>query len=50
MPQNFFPQLLPNDLHLREKDVGPTFISRFITGEESWTYGYDPETKQQFLK
>jgi hypothetical protein len=25
----------------------PTFISRIITGDGSWIYGYDPETKQQ---
>ena len=25
----------------------PSFISKFITGDESWVYGYDPETKQQ---
>jgi histone-lysine N-methyltransferase SETMAR len=24
-----------------------TFLSRVITGDESWTYGYDPETRQQ---
>jgi len=24
-----------------------TFLSRVITGDESWDYGYDPETKQQ---
>jgi histone-lysine N-methyltransferase SETMAR len=24
-----------------------TFLSRVITGDESWTYSYDPETKQQ---
>ena len=24
-----------------------SFLSRFITGDESWVYGYDPETKQQ---
>jgi hypothetical protein len=24
-----------------------TFLSGIITGEESWIYGYDPETKQQ---
>ena len=24
-----------------------TFLSRVITGDESWVYGYDPETKQQ---
>ena len=23
------------------------FLSRIITGDESWVYGYDPETKQQ---
>jgi len=22
-------------------------MSRVITGDESWVYGYDPETKQQ---
>jgi histone-lysine N-methyltransferase SETMAR len=25
----------------------PNFISKVITGDESWVYGYDPETKQQ---
>jgi hypothetical protein len=25
----------------------PNFISTIITGDESWVYGYDPETKQQ---
>jgi hypothetical protein len=35
-------------LELREKaNEVPTFISRIITGDESWIYGYDPETKQQ---
>jgi hypothetical protein len=24
-----------------------TFLSRVITGDESWIYGYDPETKPQ---
>jgi len=24
-----------------------TFLSRVITGDDSWVYGYDPETKQQ---
>ena len=23
-----------------------TFLSRVITGDESWIYGYDPETKR----
>jgi hypothetical protein len=32
----------------REKaNEDPTFISRIITGDESWIYGYDPEAKQQ---
>jgi len=25
----------------------PSFMSRVITGDDSWVYGYDPETKQQ---
>lgn len=25
----------------------PNFFSKIITGDESWRYGYDPETKQQ---
>ena len=25
----------------------PSFISRIITGDEIWVYGFDPETKQQ---
>lgn len=25
----------------------PDFLSKVITGDESWCYGYDPETKQQ---
>jgi len=24
-----------------------TFLSRVVTGDESWVYGYDPETKRQ---
>ena len=33
---------------LREtSENDPTFISRVITGDESWFYGYDPQTKQQ---
>jgi len=24
----------------------PNFLSKVITGDESWCYGYDPETKQ----
>jgi len=25
----------------------PSFISNITTGDETWVYGYDPETKQQ---
>jgi hypothetical protein len=25
----------------------PSFISNILTGDETWMYGYDPETKQQ---
>jgi len=33
---------------LRQRAVDdPSFMSRVITGDESWAYGYDPETKQQ---
>jgi hypothetical protein len=28
----------------------PSLISRIIRGDESWIYGYDPETKQQSLQ
>jgi hypothetical protein len=56
----FILRLLINDqqqhvnmcLELREKaNEDPTFISRIITGDESWiySYGYDPKTKQQSL-
>jgi hypothetical protein len=26
----------------------PDFLSKVITGDESWIYGYDPETKHIF--
>jgi len=28
----------------------PNFLSRVITGDVSWLYGYDPETKQEPLQ
>jgi hypothetical protein len=35
-------------LELQEKaKKDQTFISRIITGDKSWIYDYDPETKQQ---
>jgi hypothetical protein len=52
----FVSQLLTNDqkqqrinacLELQEKaNKDPTCISRITTGDESWIYGYDLETKQ----
>jgi hypothetical protein len=51
----FVPRLLTNDQkqwrvnvcsELRERaNEDPAFISRIITGDECWIYGYDPETK-----
>jgi len=57
---NFVPRLLTpkqkehhvaicQDLHQHALD-DPSFMSRVITGDESWVYGYDPETKQQSLQ
>jgi metal-dependent amidase/aminoacylase/carboxypeptidase family protein len=37
------------DLRQRALD-DPSFMSRVITGNESWAYGYDPKTKQQSLQ
>jgi hypothetical protein len=51
------PQPLTNDQNQGRVNVSlelcenanedPTFISRIIMGDESWSYGYDPETMQQ---
>ncbi|GFW32789.1 protein GVQW3 [Trichonephila clavipes] len=35
-----------SDLFQRESD-DPEFMKLIITGDESWAYGYDPETKHQ---
>jgi hypothetical protein len=53
----FVPRILTADQKQRHVNVckelcyitsnDATFLSRFITGDESWIYGYDPETKQQ---
>ena len=53
----FVPRLLNNDQRDRRVQVctelqeavrhDPNFLSRVITGDESWVYAYDPETKQQ---
>ena len=53
----FVPRLLNNDQRDHRIQVctelqeavrhDPNFLSRVITGDESWVYGYDLETKQQ---
>ena len=53
----FVPRLLSDDqkaLHVsvcreikQQARDDPNFISNIITGDETWVYGYDPETKQQ---
>jgi len=52
----FVPHLLTQDqknTHLtlcqelkNQVESDPDFLSKVITGDESWCYGYDPETKQ----
>ena len=32
---------------LDSTNSGPDFMNTIITGDESWVYGYDPETKSQ---
>ena len=53
----FVPRLLSEDQNAFDVSVcrefkqqardDPNFISNIITGDETWVYGYDPETKQQ---
>jgi len=53
----FIPRLLSEDQRANHLDVcremidqlktDPNFLSKIITGDESWCYGYDLETKQQ---
>ena len=53
----FVPRLLTSDQKQFRIDIcqdlqqqccaDATFLSRLITGDETWVYGYDPETKQQ---
>jgi histone-lysine N-methyltransferase SETMAR len=56
----FVPRLLSNnqkafhisvcrELNQQDRD-NPNFISSIITGDETWVYGYEPETKQQSLR
>ena len=54
----FVPKLLKEQQKELRKEVSddmldlanhdPEFIKTIITGDETWTYGYDPETKFQF--
>ena len=54
--KKFVPRLLTEDQQKsrlavcqdlkRELENDPNFLSRVITGDESWCYGYDPESKQ----
>ena len=30
-----------------QSEIDPDFYAKVITADESWCYGYDPETKQQ---
>jgi histone-lysine N-methyltransferase SETMAR len=56
----FVPRLLSNDqkaLHIsvcrelkQQARDDPNFIFNIITGDETWVYEYDPETKQQSLQ
>jgi len=56
----FVPRLLPNDQKQHWLEVSmdlkehvrndPDFLSKAITGDESWIDGYDPETRQQSSK
>jgi len=53
----FVPRLQSEDQRPNRLDVccemkdqlktGPDFLYKIITGDESWCYGYNPETKQQ---
>ena len=53
----FVPRLLSEDQRTNRLDVcremkdqlkiDPDFLSKIITGDESWCYRYDLETKQQ---
>ncbi|GFV76885.1 uncharacterized protein TNCV_689561 [Trichonephila clavipes] len=44
--QQFQQLATSSDLFQRESD-DPEFMKLIITGDESWVYGYDSETKQQ---
>jgi hypothetical protein len=53
----FFPKLLRMEQKQCSLDIAqdmldnansdPNFLNTMITGDETWVYGYDPETKMQ---
>ncbi|PNF35236.1 hypothetical protein B7P43_G06872 [Cryptotermes secundus] len=53
----FVPRLLQNEQKQHRLEVcrelqqqlqeDPNFLSKVVTGDESWVYGYDPKSKQQ---
>jgi hypothetical protein len=43
----FVPRLLTPNRKSTVLQDDPSFMSRVITGDESWVYEYGPETKQQ---
>jgi hypothetical protein len=55
----FVPQLLQNEQKQhclqvcrglqQQLQEDPNFLSKVVTGDKSWVYGYDPDTKQQSL-
>ena len=50
VPKNLTTEQKANrrDLDLLDRlERGPEFFSRVITGDESWIFEYDPETKRQ---
>ena len=48
MAAKFVPRPLTDDpkQHNLEVSMDPDFLSKVITGDESWIDGYDPEIKQ----
>lgn len=57
MSAKFVPRLLTGEqkenrvsvcMEIKDRlDAHPDFMAKIITGDESWIYGYDPETKIQ---
>ena len=57
VPAKFIPKLLSDEQKQHRLQVAqeminrsendPDLLNRVITGDESWVYGYDPETKAQ---